>query len=129
MMIKLLNAMYMHQQVIILPLLIILAQQYLLSLLYILAQQYLLPLLYILAQPYIVPLPYIFAQPYILLHKIHYIHVTQGTQGEPQGSQGDPRGTPGDPRVMLCSKSGINGHQDWPFDTRLCGIDSHMNRA
>ena len=57
----------MHQQVIILPLLIILAQQYLLSLLYILAQQYLLPLLYILAQPYIVPLPYILAQPYILL--------------------------------------------------------------
>ena len=59
--------MYMDQQVIILPLLIILAQQYLLSLLYILAQQYLLPLLYILAQPYKVPLRYILAQPYILL--------------------------------------------------------------
>ena len=49
--------MYMHQQVIILPLLIILAQQYLLSLLYIFAQHYLLPLLCILAQPYILPLP------------------------------------------------------------------------
>ena len=42
------------------------------------------------------------------------------------GIPGGLRGSQGDPRVMLCSKSGMNGHPRKPFDTQTCPVDSPM---
>ena len=54
-------------------------------------------------------------------------HNKLNNKGKYVASPRNPGGVPRGPRAMLGSKSGINGHQEKPFDTTLCGMDSPMN--